>query len=487
MEGKKLSRRDFLRVSALTAAGAVAASCVAPATQAPPAATEAPAAATEAPAAAAPAAEEVTLDFVTILNEYDGPYRQIWDIFEAENPGIKMNSLSENMDTLQAYNAKRAGGYYPALEDIWVSGGTRTANKDNYERWVDLSTTDFPWWDRWTYDVKNMWPDIYKLPGPRSVDPFQGFVLGFQYRVDVMDKMGRDPQEDVKNYDDLKKLSADLVKFAEEDDSLDYGWDMAWHNTVAWRWYINYVPLIYPEGSLERQHAAWMGKAKFNAEDSPFRHNLEVMREFYDNGWHPENWWNREWETDMEASYIAGKSAMMLHGPWPWDKAIAADPDVEQKGFPLPTVDGKLVVWIDPPPFAEGYGIPSENETTEVYEQVQTAFNWWNSPAAVKMRAEAEGRNVEYKLDETLQLNSPQYLGYTQYIEDKGWEVTRGPWGPIEASGYQIGGSKGVWDRGGGSMNKPYGDTVSGKLSIQEFLDQAQANWDESFEGLPEA
>ena len=29
----------------------------------------------------------------------------------------------------------------------------------------------------------------------------------------------------------------------------------------------------------------------------------------------------------MEASYIAGKSVMMLHGPWVWDKAKAAGSD----------------------------------------------------------------------------------------------------------------------------------------------------------------
>jgi ABC-type glycerol-3-phosphate transport system substrate-binding protein len=476
MDAKKFSRREFLRLSALTAAGVVVTSHAAK-----------PAAAKS---AAAPPAEEVTLDFVTILNEYEDPYRQIWDVFEAENPGIKMNVLSENMDTLPAYNAKRAGGYIPALEDIWLVGGERIVNRDNYEKWVDLSTIDFPWWDRWNYDARNMWSDVYGKPGPRSVDPFQGNVISFMYRVDAMDKVGWDPQKQVKTLDDLKNLCADLKRFTDEDPSLDYGWDMAWHNKMIWWYYINYIPLIYPGGSLERQYGCWMGKAKFNAEDSPWRHTFEALREFYNNGWHPENWWNREWEVDMETSYIAGKSAMMLHGPWPWDKAIAADPSIEQLGFPMPTLDGEhCKIWVDPPPFDQGYGIPKENEDFPVWEQVKTAFYWWNSPAAVMMRAEAEGRNVEYKLDDPLVLGSPQWLGLMQYVGKEEWfahaEFTSGPIGEKMASGYRKGGSKGTWDWGAGGMNRAFGDCVSGKITIQEILDEAQANWDESYEGLP--
>ena len=64
MKKKYVSRREFLRVSAVTAAGLLAASCagqpIAPAAQQEEAA--APAAQEEAPAAAAPAGEEVTLE-----------------------------------------------------------------------------------------------------------------------------------------------------------------------------------------------------------------------------------------------------------------------------------------------------------------------------------------------------------------------------------------------------------------------------------------
>jgi ABC-type glycerol-3-phosphate transport system substrate-binding protein len=92
-----ISRRDFLRASALTAAGLVAAGCGAPATQAPSAATEAPAAATEAPAAEAPVAEEVTLDVMQI-DEYEGQYEEIWSVYEAQNPGTKINVFPLNED-----------------------------------------------------------------------------------------------------------------------------------------------------------------------------------------------------------------------------------------------------------------------------------------------------------------------------------------------------------------------------------------------------
>ena len=64
MSEKKLSRREFLRLSTLTAAGIVAASC---APKPAPTATPKPAEPTT-----APPAKEVTLDVMS-LAEYEGP------------------------------------------------------------------------------------------------------------------------------------------------------------------------------------------------------------------------------------------------------------------------------------------------------------------------------------------------------------------------------------------------------------------------------
>jgi len=194
MTKKYVSRRDFLRVSALTAAGLVAASCAgqapAPAAEEPAPQEEAPM--EEAPAAEAPAAEEVTLDVMS-LAEYEGPYREVWNVFEAGHPGIKINVFSINEDTAAAYEAKVAGGYQAAIE--LTQEMQIFFDKNNYEMAVDLSSIDFEWWDRWQFDVKNLWPDLYGVPGPRSLDVFQGFVMTWQYNDELMQQSGLDPQK----------------------------------------------------------------------------------------------------------------------------------------------------------------------------------------------------------------------------------------------------------------------------------------------------
>ena len=75
-----MNRRLFLKVSAMGAVGVAAAGCAggAPAAEAP---------AAEAPAAAAPEAAEVTLDVMS-LAEYEAPYREIWNLFQSQNPEV---------------------------------------------------------------------------------------------------------------------------------------------------------------------------------------------------------------------------------------------------------------------------------------------------------------------------------------------------------------------------------------------------------------
>jgi hypothetical protein len=73
-----------------------------------------------------------------------------------------------------------------------------------------------------------------------------------------------------------------------------------------------------------------------------------------------------------------------------------------------------------------------------------------------------------------------------QHVGTEDWfshaEYTSGIVGEKMVAGCRKGGSKGAWDWGAGGMNKAFGDTVAGLLSIQEFLDEAQANWEESYD-----
>jgi ABC-type glycerol-3-phosphate transport system substrate-binding protein len=488
-----ISRREFLRVSALTAAGIVAASCAgqpaAPAAEAPAAA-----APTKAPAAQAPAAQEVTIDVMS-LAEYEGPYREIWNVFQSTNPGIKVNVFSINEDTAAAHEAKVAGGYLPAIE--LTQEMQIFFDKNNYEMAVNLGELDFPWWDRWQFDVKNMWSNLHGQPGPRSLDVFQGFVMTWQYNKELMDKAGLDPHKDVKTMDDLKKWLGTGAEWAKKSGEADHFWNQSWHNWIFGNNYTDCIPVAYPDGQRARQVDCWLGKAKFNAEDSPYRHYYEFFKEANDNGWMPENMTTRQWEGDMEASYIAGKSVMMLHGPWVWDKALAAGSDFavngNQDGLPAtPPAEGQGV-WMQsalPPNIDNQWFIRAGNEKTPHWEQTLVAWKWFWSPDAIPMKAQAEGRWPLYTLDKPLDLKGPQFQKVLSQIGVEGglWadakfeqELT----GNVQAGPFRKKGSRGVWDWEANGNNQVMADVLSGKITVQQALDIAQKNWDESFEGLP--
>jgi ABC-type glycerol-3-phosphate transport system substrate-binding protein len=485
METKNLSRRDFLRLSALTAAGLAVAPYV----------VGAPAAALAAPAAA-PKAEDVVLDVMS-LAEYNGPYKEIWGVFEEQNPGVKINVFSINEDVAAAYEARVAGGYLPAIE---LGQETQIVFKrDNYALAVDLSSIDFPWWDRWTFDVKNAWSKMFNLPGPRSLDCFQGYVMTWQYNSELMDKAGLNPTTDVKTMADMEKWLDEGTAWAKASGGeVDWFWNQAWHNWGFGVLYSDFTPLAYADGTRARQADCWLGNAKFNAEDSPYRHFYEFFLKAKDRGWIADNMPSRLWEGDMEASYIAGKSAMMWHGPWVWDKASAAGSPFatagHQEGLPVPAPADGQEVWLQGalPPNIDGQWWMREGvQQLPVWPQIVTAWNWFWSPEAVPLKADAEGRVPLYTLDEPFDLKGWQYQKVLKFIGD-----ANGPWpntkfeqgwtGNVLAGPYQKKGSKGVFDWEGNGNDAVFTDLFAGKITVQQALDIAQKNWDESFEGLPD-
>ncbi len=57
--------------------------------------------------------------------------------------------------------------------------------------------------------------------------------------------------------------------------------------------------------------------------------------------------------------------------------------------------------------------------------------------------------------------------------------------GEVAAGPYRLKGSQGVWDWESNGNNEVMADVLTGKITVQDALDIAQRNWDESFEGLP--
>jgi ABC-type glycerol-3-phosphate transport system substrate-binding protein len=235
-----------------------------------------------------------------------------------------------------------------------------------------------------------------------------------------------------------------------------------------------------------------LGKAKFNAQDSPFRHSYEWYKKANDNGWIPDKMWTRQWEGDMEASYIAGKSVMMLHGPWVWDKALAAGSTFKQEGLPsTPPADGGQ--WLQfslPPNIDNQYFIRKGVDKKAEWPEILTAWNWFFSPDAIPMRAQAEGRWPLYNLDQSLDLKGPQFQAVLKEIGSPGdkWENVKfeeGLTGTILAGPYRKKGARGIWDWEANGNNEVFADLLSGKITVQGALDIAQRNWEESYEGLP--
>ena len=463
---KKLSRRNFLKAAAATTGGTLVG-------------LSSPALVFAKP----PAQEDVTLEVRSTNPEYENAERQIWDIFEAENPGVKIELFSVNEDQWGTHDAKVAGGWLP---DIELVVHKKDVNRDNYANFVDLSTIDFQWFDRWQWDVRNTWPEMFQISGPRALDFYQGIAVGFIYHKDIIDDMGGwNPQQDIKTLDDLDKFLTDLNSYVAENPDVDFGWDRGWINGFMWLRYMNLVPVAYPDGGRDRQADCWWGRAKFNAEDSPFRHTLEYTKEMHDKGYTPDAWWNREWETDQEASFNSKKSAMVLHGPWAWDKALASNPGVQLEGFPFPSMDGEeTLVHQAAPGFVYGFCLYEGSREKPYWDQILTAYNWWFSPPVVRMRAEVEGRLPLYDLDEPLELTGPQFVGFLNHVGTT-WEnvkMDNGPWAETETIPYRKGGSPGPWDRAGGGLNSAFVDYLQGNVTVQDVLDQSQTNWEASFE-----
>ena len=119
---EKLTRRDFLRVSALTAAGLALSACGAPTpTTAPPAPTTAPAAPTQVPAAATPAPTQAAVPTVTrpspieiTLTRYEHPAQPIIQDAPAHLEIIKQTGVRINFTVVPQAD-------FPAKQKVWLA------------------------------------------------------------------------------------------------------------------------------------------------------------------------------------------------------------------------------------------------------------------------------------------------------------------------------------------------------------------------------
>lgn len=489
MENRPLSRRTFLRFTALGAGSLALAACTVPA---------APATAPGAgggEAASAPAAAEIVLEVIADTPEYQNQHQQIADLYTEEHPNVKINWITHSEDGQAAYVAKVAGGYVPAMETCWASGNTFVLNKDTYDVAVDLSTIDYPYWDQFYWDIQNTWPSMYELPGPRCIDSFLGVVMTWQFHEDMLDAAGLNPTGSVKTWEELKTWLDEGTKWANAADSpVDRFYDQGWLNPwFGWHLQYDTMPLAFPEGQREHQLACWKGEKKFNAEDSPYRRYLEFYVEAYEKGWLPESFWTRTWEADMESSFAAKKSAVMLHGPWTFDKTMSIDPTAKMGVFPAtPPAEGQsqwMQLQSDPgiDSGSQAFFMRAGNEQKAEWDTVRDFFVWWSSPDTVRLRSEALGFMPGMKLDPPAALKGGQWDAITSQIEVPGGKFENVKWersvsGETQMNPKRKGGSPGVWDKESGNIAKNWADMMTKKITVQDYLDIAQGNYEASYQ-----
>ena len=194
----------------------------------------------------------------------------------------------------------------------------------------------------------------------------------------------------------------------------------------------------------------------------------------------------------MESSFAAKKSAVMCHGPWTFDKTMAIDPTAQMGAFPATPPDAGQDQWLQlqsDPGIDTGsmaFFMRTGNETRPEWETCKDHYIWWNSPDIVKLRAEALGFMPGMKLDPPAELKGGQWDAVTSQIEVAGGKYEACKWertvsGETQMGPKRIGGSPGTWDKESGNIAKNWADLMQEKITVQQYLDNAQKNYDISF------
>ncbi len=415
--------------------------------------------------------------------EWMGQERQIWDVFEEDNPNIKIVLMSVNEGEETAYYAKIAAGDPPV-----AFGCYEEPDKDNYKNYVNLLEIDFPHWDIYNYDVKGAFEDIQGIPDYVPVaNPWAGPYFSFIYNADEMAKTGVDPKHTVKTYEDLLNVFDKVKTYVDSASDKSFVLGNGWIPRFTGQ---NHASAIANAmgGSLEDQRKVFKGEIGWDdVENNPFARFLEVYKEFYDNGYHPEKWWLSNFEQDFEASFITRKAMFVFHGPWMWDKVLAADPTANLDGFPFPAASDGTVVARPVKP-SEAPAMFAATMDKPYWEQAKKAFFWWMSPTAIKMQAEAvSGRVpvVDMSSVGSPNIQSAQYIKVVKPLNEGywwDWKWLAGTLGEDSVMRFMKPGAAFVLRDDANVVT--FGEYFEGKIDLQEVLDRLQIRWEAAYPDL---
>ncbi|MEO1018274.1 MAG: ABC transporter substrate-binding protein [Pseudomonadota bacterium] len=421
--------------------------------------------------------QDVVLEVSATQPEYFAQDRAIWDLYEDENPGVAIELFSINEDTEAAYQARVAGGDPADMRSLVFP------TKDNYQTYLNLAEIDFPWWDLMTYDAKTIFEQTDGVAGyTPAINVRDGLVFNFVYYADKMAEAGLDPSS-IRTVDELNAFLADLKTHVEGDPDLEYVLDVGWHPRAWGRWILE-AWAIGLGAIKEDMRALWTGEIAWtDVDNNPLVPALELAKDYTEQGYFPPNWWNRAWEQEFEASFIAGRSILAYHGPWIWNKTLAQRPDADLAGFFFPANE-EGVIWQDSTTADRGSALYVANLDDENLEAAKDALYWWTSPEIVKLRAEAIGFVPAMDLSSVggVELTNPQYVKLIKPALDGQWgEITfdnslggQAAGGPLKKSGAPFV----IEDN---SVAPIMGQYMSGEMSLEEFLGIMQERYDEAY------
>ena len=427
------------------------------------------------------AQDAVELEVIATEPEYQAQDEAIWSIYEQENPNVDINVISINEDTEPAYQARVAAG-----DPADIRTNILFPTKDNYQTYVDVSDYDCVAWDKFTYDARDAFEQTHGIDYQPGVNvrnnPFRSFI----YYEDVMRDAGLDPRS-ISSLEELDAFLADLKAYVDADPKLEHVIDAGWL-PPAWGRFNMEVWAMGFGATKGEVRDLFLGRTEWtDEENNPLVPFFAKLKDWYEKGYMPENWWERSWEQEFEASFIAGRSAVAFHGPWLFDKVLAQNPTAELNGFFFPpNREGK--VWGPEATSDYGSALYAANVDKPNFEEARKAFCWWVSPEIVKLRAEAIGFVPAMDLGEVggADLINPQYLKVLKPVIDgevSGVSFDNSLCAMCAAARYRVPGTPEVMqDNAAAGI---FGDYLEGEMELSEVLAWFEDRWERAYD-IPE-
>lgn len=316
-EKRQLTRRDFMRLAASAAGGAILASCV-PATVPPTPETAKPAALPE-PTATPAEPEQVVLEFPNHwhvpTDAHHTAMEWVFTTFEDQNPNIKINSLTnpDKPEMKKKTQADCAAGLCP---DILIE--------------TDLEYRDSGWLLDLTPYVDDEWK-ARLIPSMLDMTSWEGKTFGLAlefspidtiWNMRVLDKVGVDTPP--TTWDEFLALGEALKGEELYLGTFAFGFD--YHAPSA-------ITFSQP-GAAEA-----MGNDEWDNEYVLFA--IERMKEIVDRGYHPPNDLELDWRQAIPL-WQTDRMAMYMNGAWTIKNEITpegVDPELSDhvKFTPFPS------------------------------------------------------------------------------------------------------------------------------------------------------